>query len=1325
VTTHEETTTVDAEHPWPGLMPFTEEAQAFFNGRDAEVGDLLRLIRRDTLTVLFGQSGLGKSSLINAGASPRLRAEDYFPIYLRLDFSDAGRDVLEQVWTTIASSCREHAVDAPAPAPGETLWEFFHRRDTHFWSARNRLLTPVLFFDQFEEIFTLGRHGEGLEARCRALIAELADLIEDRMPDVVAKRVDADPALAEAFDFAKHVYKVVFSFREDYLPEFEDLAHLIRPIMHNRMRLARMTGEQAFTAIMRSGGQLVTAPVAEQIVRFVAAPRPGRSSSELSRLEIEPALLSVVCRELNGRRIRNGQARIGVELLQGGLQEQIIHDFYENSLRDLDSSVRVFIEDRLLTEAGYRDSCALDDAIRLPGVTRDAIGLLVGRRVLRLEDRSGVLRVELTHDLLTRVVQESRDRRKRREEEARRIQVEEARRRRTRRLAFVGGVGFAAAVSIALVFAKLLERANEERRHLIDTQSFVMLARANAAVLQDIPGDAYAMVAQAIRLNPGNRAAVTRAVTLLGQRSHGRLLLQARLKAPAAGAWYDKSGFVLFLQRTVAWLDVDRAEAARPAVVRSTEDDYEDYGLLDLTYGQPQPVVQIPFAEATRQDSGRARHATGIHSYHPDARVIAVVTRNLMVHLFDPGSGQRVGRALQLSRNPQWLAVSPARKWLTAVSGSGEVRLAALDGSRRHDGGIRPAASGGDNPIRFVSDEGKLLVSSAEGVLLYGPRSADSGLGAARMLGESFDAVRLDPAGEQFAAALHGKVWVFGTSTGAQVGGPFEHPNSVRDLAFSPDGRTLATACLDKYARVWDLAAGQLAAPPLRHNAAVLAVRFLDARGELATGSADGALRIWDAARGNMIVEPMVHPDPVVAVLPQPDGNRVLSLTYAGDLFLWSWDTQTRRLNLPIPMPSSSLVASSRDGALVAVAGDGGHVAVVATGGPQRGQGTPAVVWNVPATAAAPGVVGLQFSPDGALLAIADGAGGVELRQAKSGRSAGKLPEHTAAVTALRFSHDGRLLAIGSTDGITRIWDIERRDFSGLRMPHAGELVSIAFSPDDRLLLTAGGGMVRLWDIHDTVQRQEWAVPTSGRDQATLGAFLPDGRAIVVLADNEVVKMQLLGAPVLGASMLDTAPGAQRLALGDMRIWAAAVSEGAKRIAIGALDGRVRVVDLERMRFVGETMRHEDAVLGLEFSSDGKTLVSWSVDRSVRLWDAVSGYAIADPVVADVEPTAVGLVGDGKAVVVAIDKQDTFLQPIGIAPASNPPPWLVPLVEAVGGSFIDESGATARIVDRVGAYRALSPLPDTSDIDWKTWALGVLESVGGLAAREAGKGAQP
>ena len=76
---------VDHENPWPGLSTFTEEQTAFFFGRDEEVRELLRRVERKALTVLFGQSGLGKSSLLQAGLFPRLRTENLCPVYVRLD----------------------------------------------------------------------------------------------------------------------------------------------------------------------------------------------------------------------------------------------------------------------------------------------------------------------------------------------------------------------------------------------------------------------------------------------------------------------------------------------------------------------------------------------------------------------------------------------------------------------------------------------------------------------------------------------------------------------------------------------------------------------------------------------------------------------------------------------------------------------------------------------------------------------------------------------------------------------------------------------------------------------------------------------------------------------------------------------------------------------------------------------------------------------------------------------------------------------------------------------------------------------------------------
>ena len=88
---------LDTENPWPGLMPFTEATQAYFHGRDAEAAELLRRVRRERLTILFGQSGLGKTSLLCAGLFPRLRAADFLPVYIRLDWTTAHISPVAQI----------------------------------------------------------------------------------------------------------------------------------------------------------------------------------------------------------------------------------------------------------------------------------------------------------------------------------------------------------------------------------------------------------------------------------------------------------------------------------------------------------------------------------------------------------------------------------------------------------------------------------------------------------------------------------------------------------------------------------------------------------------------------------------------------------------------------------------------------------------------------------------------------------------------------------------------------------------------------------------------------------------------------------------------------------------------------------------------------------------------------------------------------------------------------------------------------------------------------------------------------------------------------
>jgi hypothetical protein len=391
----------DPEHPWIGLAPFTESDSEFFAGRVEEIDELLRLVRRDTLTLLYGVSGLGKTSLLQAGLFPALRAEDYLPVPIRLDYVDGAAPLAQQVLSAITKAAAAAGIEAPALLPGETLWEYFHRENNHFWSPRNDLVTPFLVFDQFEECFTLGRETAGRERRGAAFISELADLVENRPPAALR----GDPQRARDFSFKPRPLKVLLAMREDYLAELDRIRSQFRALGQNRLRLLPMGMPQA-RQVIDLGAALIALGVEDRIVRFVAGSAANADDGEIT---VAPALLSLVLQQLNERRLEQGaDAKITAELLDLQ-QKKIFEDFYLRTLKPLDPGVRTFIEDRLLTASGYRNSCALDDALSCPGVTQPVLDELVNYRLLAYEDRHRVRRVEITHDVLAPVIRASRD----------------------------------------------------------------------------------------------------------------------------------------------------------------------------------------------------------------------------------------------------------------------------------------------------------------------------------------------------------------------------------------------------------------------------------------------------------------------------------------------------------------------------------------------------------------------------------------------------------------------------------------------------------------------------------------------------------------------------------------------------------------------------------------------------------------------------------------------------------------------------------------------------------------------------------------------------
>jgi len=1292
---------LSAEQPWPGLMPFTEGAQEFFHGRDQETAELFRLIRRETVTVLFGQSGLGKSSLLNAGLFPRLRAEDFFPVYVRLDVAAQSASFTQQVHDAIESASRLHRVEAPAARPNDTLWEFLHRKGADFWSARNRLLVPVLVFDQFEELFTLGRHGDKLEERCSAFLQELSDLAENRVPASVSRRLEEQPALSGELDFARRTYKVVLTFREDYLPDFEGLRGLMPSIMHNRMRLTRMNGVQAREAVLKptrtrlvprsdSSARLVTGEVADQIVRFVASPRFGAArggEDEFERLEVEPALLSVVCRELNNKRIRARSARITADLLQGGAQQQIIQEFYEASLAGVDSRVREFVEDQLLTEAGYRDSYALDDALQLPGVTMQAIDTLIARRLLRLEERSGVRRVELTHDVLTKVAKESRDQRQSREAERVAREREETRRRRVRRVATIGGVAGAGALGLAVVFAVLLQRSNEEKRRLIETQSNVLLEQASQNLDDNIAGEAPAQLAESLRLNPANSGATGRAVAYLSQRTFPRLLLHVRFDARGeAVRWRDADTVAIRDARSVTLVPAKSGAPMRYLRMRGSGDRYENFGLAALEQAADKSIPPS---------------AKPLAAFDENTRTLAWLGSGSMLNLADLDSGAKIGTSLATGRDVTAVTVSADRSTMAWIEGGQRVRIARLDGSRALTLEDGPAYE----PL-VLSPDGKWLVLG--GTALYDLRSDKPAM--------VFGAAATEPQRGKAAFTPDARYLIASRGTTRfdvvdvelrKIVGTFSHQLPVNSLEISPQGNFAVTACQDKFTRIWALPTGRLAVAPLRHDSAVLTAHFSPDGSRVITGALDGTARIWAADSGRQISEPLVAGADVADARISADGR--MAFTYTSDARLAVWDISGGSDNSQA-IEVAGISNMDAHGARMAIASASpNEVSLFDLGSERSSVSWAKKIWTVRLRET---ITGLRFSPDGATLAVAAGVNAesstrayVYLVDAKTGSLVGHALRHRGTVHALRFSADGRFLATGSEDGAARIWRVATQRLHGAPLAHSRQIVrNVAFNADGSLLLTGsvgeGGGSLQLWSMQESTLLAKVGTGT----HLALADF--SGGDVVAVYDNLLVKW---------AVEVDKARAADgdndshrfveqaRLQLGGLG-WRAALSPQGERVVVGRLDGTARLISLKLMRPVGQPMKHAGVVEDAAFSADGRWVQTVSADRVARVWDSATGYSVIDPIRGETPFRSAALVSNGGFFVASTSALVTITQ-VGLDFPAATPGWLAELVQDGGGATFDRTGTLVWMPDREPRLRALATRirDDTTDSWWQKW----------------------